>query len=62
MLKEMVHASGAKSTQPLDEESVDDLTDKCQEVSKEWAKTADRLWVTVLAKREAKKKEKESVS
>lgn len=62
MLKEMVHASGAKSTQPLDEEHVDDLTDKCQDISKEWAKTADRLWAESLPQREAKEKEKECVS
>lgn len=42
-LKQMVHESGAKSTQFLDEESVDDLTDKCQDVSRKWAETADRL-------------------
>jgi MoaA/NifB/PqqE/SkfB family radical SAM enzyme len=43
-LKEMVIKSGAKSTQFLDEEDVVDLTDKCQDISKEWAETADRLW------------------
>ncbi|MBZ4647206.1 MAG: radical protein [Clostridia bacterium] len=31
-LKQMVHESGAKSTQFLDEESVDDLTDKCRDI------------------------------
>lgn len=43
-LKEMVHRAGAYPTQQGDRESVDDLTDKCQAVSKRWAKTADRLW------------------
>jgi MoaA/NifB/PqqE/SkfB family radical SAM enzyme len=42
-LKEMVHKAGAKSTQFLNEESVDDLTDKFQDVSRKWAETADRL-------------------
>ncbi len=42
-LKEMVHKAKAKSTQFLDEESVDDLTDKCQDASRKWAETADRL-------------------
>jgi len=42
-LKEMVHASNAKSTQMLDKESVDDLTDKCQRVSKNWAPVADKI-------------------
>ncbi|MHA2018262.1 MAG: hypothetical protein ACTSXY_08305, partial [Promethearchaeota archaeon] len=41
--KEMVHASNAKSTQMLDKESVDDLTDKCQQVSKNWAPVADKI-------------------
>lgn len=44
MLKDMVHKSKAYSTQPLDEEPVDDLTDKCQDISKEWAEKADELW------------------
>jgi MoaA/NifB/PqqE/SkfB family radical SAM enzyme len=44
MLKKMVHESNAYSTQYIDRESVDDLTDKCQEISRLWAKTADRLW------------------
>ncbi|EOC99926.1 radical SAM protein [Caldisalinibacter kiritimatiensis] len=43
-LKEMVHKSKAKSTQPIDKESVDDLTNKCQEISKKWAVTAEKLW------------------
>lgn len=42
-LKEMVHNAKAKSTQFMDEESVDDLTDKCREASAKWAETADRL-------------------
>jgi len=42
-LKEMVHKANAKSTQLLDKESVDDLVEKCREVSEKWAETADRL-------------------
>ncbi len=42
-LKEMVHNADAKSTQFTDEESVDDLTDKCQDTSRKWAETADKL-------------------
>jgi len=43
-LKAMVARSKAVSTQPLDAEDVNDLTDKCQDMSKRWAETADRLW------------------
>jgi len=43
-LKEMVHNSNAHSTQFLDNEDVDQLTDKCQDVAKKWAVTANRLW------------------
>jgi MoaA/NifB/PqqE/SkfB family radical SAM enzyme len=43
-LKEMVHNSCACSTQPADKEDVDELTDKCQEIAKQWGETADRLW------------------
>ena len=43
-LREMVHNSKAKSTQLIDNESVDNLTQKCQEISKEWAKMAEKLW------------------
>ena len=45
-LKAMVHRSGAKSTQPIDEESVDELTDKLQETSKEWAPVAEKIYAT----------------
>lgn len=43
-LREMVSTAKAKSTQPLDEESVEDLTDKCIEPSSKWKETADELW------------------
>jgi MoaA/NifB/PqqE/SkfB family radical SAM enzyme len=43
-LKMMVHAAQANSTQPIDEESVDALTDKCQCAAAQWAPVADDLW------------------
>jgi len=43
-LKAMVHNSKAVSTQYLDLEDVDTLTDKCQDISKRWAVVADELW------------------
>ncbi|NLK71678.1 MAG: radical SAM protein [Clostridiales bacterium] len=43
-LREMVNKANAKSTQPLDKETVEDLTDKCIEPSRIWKVTADRLW------------------
>jgi MoaA/NifB/PqqE/SkfB family radical SAM enzyme len=43
-LREMVKASGAYSTQPLDKEDVEKLTSKCVEPSKKWAIEADKLW------------------
>lgn len=43
-LREMVHNANAKSTQPIDEESVDELTAKTEEASKKWAPVADKLW------------------
>lgn len=49
-LREMVHASGAYSTQLMDLESVDSLTAKCEDISRKWAITADRLWQESQAK------------
>lgn len=43
-LRDMVKKSGAYSTQPIDREDVEDLTAKTEDISKEWAKTADKLW------------------
>jgi MoaA/NifB/PqqE/SkfB family radical SAM enzyme len=43
-LKTMVIKSGAHSTQPMDGEPVEKLTEKCREISQKWADTADRLW------------------
>lgn len=53
-LRMMVNKSGAYSTQPIDREEVEDLTAKTDEVSKEWAKTADRLWSESQKKKEQK--------
>lgn len=43
-LADMVHASGAHSTDLSQPEDVDDLTDKCRETSEKWEVAADRLW------------------
>jgi MoaA/NifB/PqqE/SkfB family radical SAM enzyme len=43
-LREMVHSSGAYSTQPIDLEPVDELTGRTEQVAKEWGQVADRLW------------------
>lgn len=43
-LREMVQASKAVSTQPLDSEDVNDLTAKCEDTAKEWAVKAADLW------------------
>jgi len=43
-LKAMVHNANAHSTQPIDEEPVNELTDKLQHVSRAWGKVADVLW------------------
>jgi MoaA/NifB/PqqE/SkfB family radical SAM enzyme len=43
-LREMVRRSGARSTQPLDEEDVASLTAKCEEPARAWAARADELW------------------
>lgn len=43
-LKEVVHVSGARSTDMLKPENVDELTDKCQDTSRKWGAVADRIW------------------
>lgn len=58
-LRSMVKKSGAYSTQPMDREEVEDLTAKTEEISKEWAKVADRLWNESQAKK-AKEAEQEA--
>lgn len=43
-LRRMVQISGAYSTQPIDREPVEILTDRCIEISQEWGRVADELW------------------
>jgi len=43
-LSEMIHNSGATSTEMIHPEDVNNLCSKCRPVSIEWAKTADKLW------------------
>ncbi|WP_230974978.1 radical SAM protein [Aminipila luticellarii] len=43
-LSEMVHNSGAKSTDLETPEDVDALTDKCKACAEEWHPVADKLW------------------
>lgn len=43
-LQEMVKKSGAHSTQMVDNENVDELTDKCRDISEKWKAAADLLW------------------
>lgn len=43
-LAEMVHKTGAHSTDLLDPEDVDSLNDKTKEITKEWKPIADELW------------------
>lgn len=44
MLKKMVHVSNAHSTQPVDRENVDDLTNKTIQAADQWAPVAEELW------------------
>ena len=43
-LAEMVHASGAESTDLSAKEDVDDLCAKCKEAATNWKPVADELW------------------
>lgn len=43
-LRAIVKETGARSTQPIDEESVETLTAKCEEAAASWAPVADELW------------------
>ncbi len=43
-LREMIHRTGAVSTDLQSPESVDHLCDKCVEYADNWAPTAERLW------------------
>ncbi len=46
MLQKVVHESNAHSTQPIDKEDVDSLTDKCRDVAEKWGEKADKIWET----------------
>ncbi|MDI6617926.1 MAG: radical SAM protein [Clostridiales bacterium] len=60
IIRQMVHDSGAHSTQLVDEESVDDLVEKTMPAAKRWKPTADKLWEKTLKEKEEKeKKDKE---
>jgi len=52
MLREMVQAANAFSTQ-IDQEDVVELTNKCREAAERWAVTADRLWQEKMANKQA---------
>ncbi len=49
-LAQMVHASGAHSTDLSQPENVDSLCAKCHEVADNWKPTADRIWATSPAR------------
>ncbi|MCD8156056.1 MAG: radical SAM protein [Clostridiales bacterium] len=55
MIKQMVEASGAHSTDMQAEEPVDDLIAKTIPYAEEWASTAKRLWDEEMAEKKAKK-------
>lgn len=55
-LKEMVHESGAYSTQPIDREDVEDLTAKTVEAAKNWTPTAEKLWSERMEKKKVTNK------
>jgi hypothetical protein len=43
-LVEMVHKTGAHSTDVEEQESVEHLCDKCKEYAANWEPVADKLW------------------
>lgn len=43
-LRNMVHEAKAVSTQPIDQESVDELTARTTDAAQQWALTAEKLW------------------
>lgn len=57
-LAEMVKETGAKSTEALAPEDVDDLTAKCIPAAEKWQPVADQLWAQSQAKK-AKGQEKD---
>ena len=53
-IRDMVNESGAYSTQPVDKENVEDLTNKTKDAAKNWAPVAEELWNKHLEKKIAK--------
>jgi len=62
----MVKASGAYSTQPIDQEDVDVLTAKCVPAAKKWQPVSEKLWANELPHylevQEMKAKEQEKIN
>ncbi len=57
-LVEMVHLSGAKSTDMVSPEDVEDLANKCRNAAKGWGATADILWEDYLLRQEKRYSER----
>ncbi|HHX50908.1 MAG TPA: radical SAM protein [Clostridia bacterium] len=57
-LKGMVIRSGARSTQPIDEEPVEQLTGKCREAAGKWAIVADPLWQESRRRKQEREKKR----
>jgi MoaA/NifB/PqqE/SkfB family radical SAM enzyme len=55
VLAEMVHKSGAYSTDIVRQENVDALTEKCKQAAENWAPVAERLWSEHCKSREKAK-------
>ncbi|MBC8532031.1 radical SAM protein [Gehongia tenuis] len=58
MLVEMVRRSGAKSTDMVSPEDVEDLANKCRNAAKCWGTTADILWEDYLLQQEKRYSER----
>jgi len=58
-LAQMVKKSGAKSTDLVHPENVDDLTAKCVPAAKEWAPVAKKIWDNSPAKERCAKREQQ---
>lgn len=58
-LAQMVKKSGAKSTDLVHPENVDDLTAKCVTAAKEWAPVAKKIWDNSPAKERCAKREQQ---
>ena len=56
-LRRIVQSTKARSTQPLDEEDVEDLTAKCEKAAQAWKPFADKIWKRVESQRNLSKNE-----